>query len=61
MAHNSGLRNARRIQQADHIIAEQGKVEINCEFCGRQYVFDAVDATQLFAGNRIAKPGETRH
>lgn len=47
--------------EVDSILAERGDVEISCEFCGRQYVFDAVDATQLFAGNRNAKPGETRH
>jgi molecular chaperone Hsp33 len=31
------------------IIAEQGHVEISCEFCGAKYQFDAVDAAQLFA------------
>lgn len=30
------------------IIAEEGVVEVTCEFCNRAYVFDAVDTGQLF-------------
>lgn len=29
-------------------LADQEKLSINCDFCGRQYVFDAVDCAQLF-------------
>ena len=29
------------------ILAEHGKVEVSCEFCGRDYRFDAVDVDQL--------------
>ena len=36
-------------QEADSIVAEQGQIEVGCDFCGRQYRFDAVDAAQLFA------------
>jgi molecular chaperone Hsp33 len=35
--------------EADSIIAERGEIEVACDFCGQQYRFDAVDATQLFA------------
>lgn len=31
------------------IVAEQGAVEVTCEFCNRRYRLDAVDAGQLFA------------
>lgn len=31
------------------VVAEQGRVAVDCEFCGRDYSFDAVDAAQLFA------------
>lgn len=34
--------------EARDIIAEQGAIEVDCEFCGAQYRFDAIDATQLF-------------
>ncbi|HEY0295704.1 MAG TPA: Hsp33 family molecular chaperone HslO [Bordetella sp.] len=32
------------------ILAEQGKVEVSCDFCGKPYLFDAVDCAGLFAG-----------
>ncbi|MEO8855864.1 MAG: Hsp33 family molecular chaperone HslO [Burkholderiaceae bacterium] len=35
-------------QEAESIIAEQGQIEVGCEFCGAQYRFDAIDAAQLF-------------
>jgi molecular chaperone Hsp33 len=34
--------------EARDIIAEQGAIDVDCEFCGAQYRFDAIDATQLF-------------
>jgi len=33
----------------DEIVEELGAVEVNCEFCNRQYRFDAVDVAGLFA------------
>ncbi|HEY8048391.1 MAG TPA: Hsp33 family molecular chaperone HslO [Ramlibacter sp.] len=35
-------------EEADSIVAEQGKIDVACDFCGEQYVFDPVDAAQLF-------------
>ena len=35
-------------QEAQGIIAEQGQIEVGCEFCGVQYRFDPIDAAQLF-------------
>ena len=34
--------------EAESIVAEQGQIEVGCDFCGQQYRFDAVDAAQLF-------------
>jgi molecular chaperone Hsp33 len=34
--------------EADSIVAEQGEIDVACDFCGQQYRFDAVDAAQLF-------------
>jgi molecular chaperone Hsp33 len=31
------------------ILAEQGAVTVTCEFCGRPYRFDAIDAERLFS------------
>lgn len=30
------------------VLAEQGKVEVRCDFCNRAYVFDPVDVERLF-------------
>ena len=43
------------------IIAERNTVEVDCEFCGRHYTFDAVDAEQVFAADVITRPQPTRH
>ena len=34
--------------EIEDIIAERGKVNVGCEFCGAQYDFDPVDAAQIF-------------
>jgi molecular chaperone Hsp33 len=36
------------VAEINSILAEREKVEVACEFCGAQYVFDKVDAAQLF-------------
>ena len=34
--------------EASDIVAEQGAITVDCEFCGAQYRFDAVDVAQIF-------------
>jgi molecular chaperone Hsp33 len=34
--------------EAEGILAERGDIEVGCDFCGKQYRFDAVDAAQIF-------------
>lgn len=36
--------------EVESILLEQGKVEVACEFCGKPYVFDAIDTDGLFQG-----------
>jgi molecular chaperone Hsp33 len=36
------------LAEAQDILAEQGQVSVACDFCGQQYVFDAVDVGALF-------------
>jgi molecular chaperone Hsp33 len=48
-------------EEVGSIVAEQGRVEINCEFCDRQYCFDAVDIAQLFRGSRHFETPVSRH
>lgn len=35
--------------EVESIVAEQGKVEITCDFCNARHVFDPIDIGQLFA------------
>ncbi len=43
--------------EVDSIIAERGEVEVGCDFCGRQYRFDAIDAATLFIPQADRPPG----
>ena len=43
-------------EEAESILAEQGQIEVGCEYCGQQYRFDAVDAAQIFAAPSIFQP-----
>lgn len=45
--------------EVDDILAEQGQVEIRCEFCGAMYRFDPVDVGELFTPARDQMPGNT--
>ena len=36
-------------QEVENILAELGKIEVNCDFCNKQYRFDAVDTAQILA------------
>ncbi|MGE5027360.1 MAG: Hsp33 family molecular chaperone HslO [Betaproteobacteria bacterium] len=42
------------------LLEETGSIEADCEFCNRHYVFDVVDAEQVFAVNPVPA-GPTRH
>jgi len=44
-------------EEIDGIVAEQGRVEIGCEFCGLKYHFDPVDVGELFTPGRDQPPG----
>lgn len=43
-------------EEAESILAEQGQIEVGCEYCGQQYHFDAVDAARLFAAPAVHQP-----
>jgi molecular chaperone Hsp33 len=44
-------------EEVEGILAERNEVEVGCEFCGKQYRFDAVDAAQLFTTPDASLPG----
>lgn len=43
------------------LLEEIGYIEADCEFCNHHYVFDAVDAEQIFASDVAGPAGHTRH
>jgi molecular chaperone Hsp33 len=49
------------LEEVRSILVEQGQVEVGCEFCNQRYIFDAVDAEQLFAAEVVTQAGRTRH
>ncbi len=46
--------------EVESIVAEQGVVEVTCEFCNRSYRLDAVDAQQLFVETTRHTPPPAR-
>ncbi len=44
-------------EEVESILAEQGQVEVGCDFCGQQYRFDPVDAAQVFLQPASQPPG----
>ena len=45
--------------EVDSVVAEQGRVEVGCDFCGAKYHFDAVDVGELFTPVRDQPPGSS--
>ena len=43
--------------EADSILADQGELDVACDFCGRKYHFDPVDVGELFTPPGRQMPG----
>jgi molecular chaperone Hsp33 len=48
-------------EEVSATLKQEGKVEVICQFCNRQYEFDAVDAEQLFASDAITPAPPIKH
>ncbi len=48
------------LDEARSIIREQGKIQVDCEFCNAQYIYSLVDVELLFAEN-TQPPSTTQH
>ena len=44
------------VAEVESILAERADVEVACEFCGKKYSFDPVDAAQLFTEQALQLP-----
>jgi molecular chaperone Hsp33 len=53
----SSMLNSLGSEEIESILAEQGQVEVGCDFCGAQYRFDPVDAAQVFVQAAQQPPG----
>ncbi len=47
--------------EVSSMLAEQNKIEINCDFCNKQYRFDAVDTATLFTDKAVLKSKQSVH
>ncbi|SDG05933.1 MULTISPECIES: Hsp33 family molecular chaperone HslO [unclassified Duganella] len=52
-------------EEVESVIAEQGHVGVNCDFCGQHYEYDKVDCAQLFASDApvetLIPAGDAKH
>ena len=46
--------------EARETLAEQGSIEVICEYCGHRRHFDAVDVERLFTDNVVPAPGSVQ-
>ncbi|MDB5974887.1 MAG: Hsp33 family molecular chaperone HslO [Nevskia sp.] len=47
-------------EECDSILAEQGRIAVTCEFCGKEYAFTQLETAELFAAAGSV-PSNTRH
>jgi len=47
--------------ELNSILAEFGKIEVNCDFCNKHYLFDAVDTAQLLVTEAAVSISKAKH
>lgn len=48
-------------EELNSILAEQGKIEVNCEFCGAHYQFDTIDIAKALNEDNVNMSSDTLH
>lgn len=48
-------------EEITSVLEEQGKIEVNCDFCNTHYQFDKVDAAQIMASDLTAQSSKEIH
>ena len=49
------------VDELNSILAEFGKIEVNCDFCNKHYLFDAVDTAQILASEAPINVSHAKH
>ena len=49
------------VDELNSILAEFGKIEVNCDFCNKHYLFDAVDTAQILASEAPINVSQAKH
>jgi len=57
----SGMLHSLGEPEINSVLAEQGHVEVRCDFCNRAYRFDAIDVAQLFNTSSSGEQPVRRH
>ena len=57
----TGMLRMLGLSEVHSILSEQGRIDVDCEFCNQHYSFDPVDAEQIFAAEVLTEAGNTRH
>jgi molecular chaperone Hsp33 len=56
----AGMLQGLGVDEVESVLAEQGMVEVGCDFCGMKYRFDPVDAARLFLSQQQQPPASDR-
>jgi molecular chaperone Hsp33 len=48
-------------EELEDILQEHGTIQVGCEFCSEQYLFDRIDVEALLSQESMANQSETRH
>ena len=57
----SGMLQGLGEKETRSVLAERGEVQVQCDFCNRAYVFDAVDVERLFNPRVAGETGPSLH
>lgn len=49
------------VDEVNSILNERDNIEVNCDFCNKQYLFDAVDAAALFTSEIVINVSASTH
>ncbi|MDH4274682.1 MAG: Hsp33 family molecular chaperone HslO [Gammaproteobacteria bacterium] len=47
--------------EAKSVLIEKGNVDVTCEFCNQNYIFDSIDVEELFAASHQPPGSQSRH